>query len=194
MRQINTNKLITRNLRRVIIHADPVMGDYRYYLEWYNRAHEYVQQLAEYYKKDVKLVASAMAALSPQKSWAQNKKLIVDLAEGKKVGQIGQFVEMATKAWEGEGFSALSGPKIVNFALNLMGDLNCVTVDRIMCRAAGLVNIYGEPKIAPTIEQYQQIAECVLFVTDEYNMKFYSNYKPAQVQALIWCLERGSAD
>ncbi len=191
LRRRHTNKSIVGNLWRLVKDAKPT--EHESYLQWYEEAELFIVGLGMKHKTTSDRVAAACAALSPQKSWSQNKKLLVDLLEKREVKHITAFVEMAKNALE-IGFAALSGQKIISFALNLLGDRDTVTVDRIVCRAASIIDKHGNPKNSPTALEFVQVGECVRKVTELYNSKYRTEYKPAEIQALIWCLTRGKGD
>lgn len=187
----HTNKSIVTKLWALVKNAEP--SKHEGYLQWFDEAELFVVGLAMKHKTTSDRVAAACAALSPQRSWSQNKKLLVELLEKKEVKHISAFVEMAKNALE-LGFGALSGQKIISFALNLVGDRDTVTVDRIVCQAAAIIDKHGNPKNSPTELEFIQIGECIRKVTELYNSKWSTEYKPAEVQALIWCLTRGKGD
>jgi hypothetical protein len=74
--------------------------------------------------------------------------------------------------------------KIVNFARNLAGDLNAVTVDRWAHRVA----TNGERSDVPTGDLYRAIAEAYEIAA---SMRGVS---PATMQAATWVAVRGSAE
>lgn len=182
---------IEKRLWAIVKDKDP--DEHQDYLNWYDDACSMVYAYAEAYGHDVKHVAAATAALSCNSSWSRNKKALQELMEGAKVKHVGQVVEMATKALA-SGFEALSGPKVTSFALNLVGDRESVTVDRVMCFAAGLKKRDGTPKRTPSDADILDIGDAVTRVADRYNQKWGGDFKPAQIKALIWCLIKGGKE
>ena len=93
---------------------------------------------------------------------------------------------MAEKGIVG-GIATLKGKKTNAFARNLSGDLDAVTIDTWMIKAAGIVREPGKKKGINDTE-YNTLALALTKVADANNMP------PAVVQAIIWIQIRGKAD
>ena len=154
---------------------------------WYADAREIAVTVAERMSVSVETGAAIIAALSPRMPWTRNVTLALDMADGKPVRALGQSVRAAERAVslyrDGlDPLEALGGPKTNAFARNIAGDMDAVTVDVWMCRAAGL------DSDAPTVVQYREISAATAVLAREYGMS------PAAAQACIWTAVRGSAD
>jgi hypothetical protein len=140
------------------------------------------------YKDDSKLFADIIASLSPQqsvelnfrmantifKSWIKSERKI----DNKTLGQLSRYADLKCRkgnlkrAFKGQ---ALSGHKVKNFAKNLQGDFNAVTIDTHMASFADI----------STLKVYKKCA--YLAYTAKIRMIARDlNWKPCEVQASIW--------
>ena len=81
------------------------------------------------------------------------------------------------------GIEALNGQKTSSFAWNLAGDYDAVTIDVWMMRACG-----EDDQDAPRTVQYREMSAAVRRLARRHGMT------PAEMQALIWIIYRGSAE
>jgi hypothetical protein len=159
---------------------------------WYNKAlltcYEIKRQhdLVNQKDKPIECFVTALAALSPRKTWQQNVQQLIYLSRGQKVGHFGKQVAMAQSCFQ-SGFAGLTGRKIVSFALNILGDEYSVTVDTIVMQAAGLPAGHK-----PGDTQYDDVADAVIHTTDWWNRKHKTNASPRTIQSLIWIAYRGT--
>jgi hypothetical protein len=113
---------------------------------WYDIAREVAEALAAGTSYSVTQTAYAIAALSPNVSWAQNVATATIAVEGHKSG-------IRADRWGGPAYpenkskaerilngdlSALNGPKVTMFAEGILGNPEACTVDVWMQRAAGM--------------------------------------------------------
>lgn len=132
--------------------------------------------------------AAVVSAFSPQESWARNCLRAGIWAAGGDPRGLPMHMQAATRAL---GFArdgsdpvdALNGPKTNAFARNIDGDYDPVTIDKHMCAAADIT-----AKELGWVYVYEHMEDAVRAVAREYHVA------PAQMQAIIWVVWRGSAD
>lgn len=103
--------------------------------DFYSDALIFCQELANMSGYSVIEIAGALAALSPLKSWSQNKVLTIDAITGKKVKhtrvQVAKVDKILGSGMDvGEITTTLSGLKTMAFFRNIIGDDTVVTIDR----------------------------------------------------------------
>lgn len=146
---------------------------------WYSEAQAMAMQLSIRYNVSLEIAASVIAAFSPRTRWAQNVLNAEAFFNGDKVPALGNNIKMA-KAALSIGFDALKGAKTNAFARNIAGDMEKVTIDVWMIRAAGYDRLDANKTM------YTQMSNIVTELAVEYNVT------PAQLQALIWIVIRGN--
>jgi hypothetical protein len=170
-------------LRRRVESAS--LSDIMYANVWYGNARTIAERMVKLNPAyNLEIAAKSLAAFSPRVQWATNVRKALDFAVGAPVRGLRDHTRKAYLA-ERVGFDAIparTAPKTHNFARNIAGDMDAVTVDIWMCRAAEI------GRDDPTIRQYRAIADAVRTLAAEYNMT------PATMQALIWIVERGRAE
>ncbi len=194
-------KELCRNLRKQWRKVEPT--DTSEGLAWYPLAQGIVKQWSDHYRYSVDTVAAVVAAISPQVEWTRNLVIADDVLACRppsiggvlhtnlrkaerlrdtdyrstwtsaKVGEI--ETPWTLEARMLEQFKA--GPKVLNFARNLAGDMSAVTVDTHAFQCA-----LNDPLSTLTIRPitYQIVAECYALIADEVGVA------PAAFQAVLW--------
>ena len=139
--------------------------------EWYAKARS---KCVEFYvKHNVSMydTCGLFAIANINSSWEAVDKVAYNLWAYRKGMRV--CVDKVTRLFGGAYYSEIFSPnsKTYNFAMNLHGSLNLVTVDRHMFNAAG--TIHGKPAA-------RMIQSCVTELAARYNLQ------PAQAQAIIW--------
>jgi hypothetical protein len=142
--------------------------------KWYEEATEHAESIAWHLDSTVEVAACVIAAFSPRTSWTRNLQHAYKYAQGGTIPGLRIWTVMADASLT-QGFDALKGPKTNAFARNIAGDVDAVTIDVWMMRAAGLSG-----HDTPTVVQYRRIADAVRALAVELGMT------PRGVQALIW--------
>lgn len=153
---------------------------------WYVEGQSMCRELALEHGITLEQAATVLAAFSPMTPWDRNVFLATEFINGRKVATLGNNIRMAEKGIVG-GIDTLKGKKTNAFARNLSGDLDAVTIDTWMIKAAGIVREPGKKKGINDTE-YNTLALALTKVADANNMP------PAVVQAIIWIQIRGKAD
>lgn len=129
-----------------------------------------------------KQVAGVIAALSPLKSWSQNKRLTIDAVFGNKIGhtklQTGKAKAILSSFYpttaDIEGI--LSGTKTINFFLNIIDEKDAITIDRHAVNLALNRFVYsGLHNNAYTFFQ-----QCYMKAAEELGVK------PHELQSATW--------
>ncbi len=186
-------KELCRNLRKQWRKVEPT--DTSEGLAWYPLAQGIVKQWSEHYRYSVDTVAAVVAAISPQVEWNRNLVIADDvlacrppsiggvlhtnLRKAERLRDTDYRSELAAE-WDLttrmlEQFKA--GPKVLNFARNLSGDMSAVTIDTHAFQCA-----LADPLSTLTVRPitYQIVAECYALVADEVGVL------PAAFQAVLW--------
>jgi hypothetical protein len=178
-----TNVSILPALRRRVESA--TLSDIMHANVWYGNARTLAERMVNINPAyTVEIAATIIAAFSPRVRWETNVRKALAFTAGMRVRGLRDHTRKAHLA-ERIGFDAIpfrTAPKTHSFARNIAGDMDAVTVDIWMCRAAEI------GRDSPTIRQYRAIADAVRTLAAEYNMT------PATMQALIWIVERGRAE
>ena len=178
-----TTESILPALRRRV--ANATLSDIMYANAWYDAANCIAQRMVILNPAlTVEAAATIIAAFSPRVKWSHNIRKAFAFACGESVRGLSAHTRTAERAVT-MGFGAIdprTAPKTYNFARNIAGDYNAVTVDIWMCRAAEI------GRDDPTIRQYRAITDAVRTLATEHNMT------PAAMQALIWIVERGRSE
>lgn len=147
---------------------------------WYAEAQDIARELSIRYNEPLDRVACVIAAFSPRTTWAKNVLNAQNFLAGEPVGTLTNNLNMARNGLR-DGFSALKGRKTNSFAHNIAGYMNHVTVDVWMIRAAGYERLDANKGM------YDLISDVITELARDYCVT------PAQMQALIWIVVRGSA-
>lgn len=161
--------------------------------QWYREAHEICAVLSEHYKIPFEVVAGVMAVTSPQTNVTRNINLTTRLCASYRAGKlhtddfkyIPAFIEKAIKMLEsGKVFPHLRGDKVVSFYNNIIGNVDCVTLDVHMLNIAinGLSCTLDSNRMdyKVTGNAYTMIADILRLVSSEVGLK------PSELQALLW--------
>lgn len=148
---------------------------------WYSEAQDIAKSMSDLSGLTIEKCASILAAFSPRERWSTNVKYANQFISGGTPPTLTNNINMAYAAMV-NGFSALNGLKTNSFARNIAGDMDAVTIDVWMIRAAGLDGAKG---VNDT--QYRILTEIVRDLAVDYRMA------PAHIQALIWIIVRGNA-
>lgn len=160
-------------------------------LKWYARARAHALEIAEETGTKLSTTAEVISILSPFNRWSANLEQANALifahtyapdeeALAHAVSKIPftTFEANVTKALArlyGAKVLTPQSPKTYNFAQNIRGNLEPVTIDRWILRAIKY------PATSLTPKEYQEIEE----VFQEY-ARTRTDYKPAQLQAILW--------
>lgn len=157
---------------------------------WYPEAWATCRSISKSYSIAPERVAAIMAVTSPRARWQKNVAatyaIVEDafMPEHKRRSYYGILPANARKglvvANDRYYSRHVTGPKVSNFYLNILGHTQPVTVDAIMSKAAG----YGSDvnnKIRSEVEQAVYTLSDVLGMT------------PRDTQASVWIAFRGSA-
>jgi hypothetical protein len=161
--------------------------------EWYATAQESARIL---WPEDPARAAYVIAALSPRAQWKVNlawaAQVIYAARNGLECPAVSTTNNRAA-AWRiaTGGELTLNGPKVSRFARNIMGDMDCGTVDAWMLYAAhGRDNVakdaQGNPK-APTGKRYAMYENAIRRAAK------LEGTSAAMLQAIVWTVVRGSA-
>lgn len=166
-------------------------------LAWYGDALDVALQMTEL-DTDMSLeqAAAVLAALSPQTMWTQNVAAGLEYARSGRTiaGMLGSNYARAVRV------STLQDPvptlanhkrdilKMFNFARNILGDTDAVTIDRWAVKVALGTDRDDHELILSRRGVYDDLADCYRRAAAELGV-------PASaVQAVTWCQIRGKAD
>lgn len=172
-----------RRYARVIEGATPY--DISQACSWYSDAERQCEELAYQHEIPVAVACGVVAAWSPRMPWKRNLEVADAWLRGETGLGLGSSVVRARDVMRW-GISALdkpTSPKTYNFALNLFGDTDAVTIDVHMIRAAGI-----DDRDAPTRVQYREMVAAIRRLARRWRMQ------PRDMQALIWIMQRGRTD
>jgi hypothetical protein len=147
---------------------------------WYSEAQDIAKSMSNLSGLSIEKCASILAAFSPRERWTTNVKYANMFIQGGQPPALTNNINMAYAAMV-HGFDALNGLKTNSFARNIAGDMDAVTIDTWMVKAAGMDNRKGVNN-----SQYRILTEIVRDLAVDYRMA------PAHLQALIWIIVRGS--
>jgi hypothetical protein len=154
---------------------------------WYGEAHALAVELSENSRLTLAQAACVIAHLSPKVLWKKNAEAARALVyENRRLpGIMRACFDRASAAAGAPDPLDTFGPdakKTRSFALNIMGDVHEVTVDVWIARAVGV----SEAQLK-RVGIYEAIAHQFRLAAKRYGMD------PAQVQAIVWIVVRGSA-
>jgi hypothetical protein len=158
--------------------------------EWYPNAWKHCIDAAKWYNVTPERVAAMLAVTSPRARWSKNVEATIMLLQDmhrpeykrrKSYGILGKNAAKGMIVANDRYYSRhVTGPKVTNFYLNILGHTEPVTVDSIMSKAAG----YGSDvnnKIRMEVVEACHTLGSVL------------DLSPRDTQAAIWIAYRGSA-
>jgi hypothetical protein len=158
--------------------------------DWYWEANAICQDIADEYNKPIEIVVGVCAALSPQKSWDENTKLLKSYMYDAKSfkGHVGKIVSKAhiitmytNNYKDRKAFieRILNGDKIVNFFNNILNpyDRSYVCIDRHHLQLA--TQNYKLTRITP--KQYTFIKEETINFANDVGLI------PCELQGILWC-------
>lgn len=156
---------------------------------WYKAAKQECLNIAKKHGVDINRVIFSVAALSPQLKWEVNIKTANSVIEGKTriAGVYPANIEKAihilndSDDWR----KWLSGPKVENFARNISGDEDCVTVDTWAWR---IWNNPADVRAKPRKIDHEQVE------ADYQKAAEILGIKPAELQAVTWVVIRRYAN
>ena len=154
--------------------------------DWYECAHNFAKNNT---KNEVELskFIGVIAALSPLKSWSQNKTLAYEVYNGKKTGHMVQFINKALNILNSDGkdctiLDILKGNKISSFYLNIryFNDFQHVTIDRHALSIALGHKITNIEYSGITSKQYNFFVQCYIFTAKSLKIN------PLLLQSSTW--------
>lgn len=157
---------------------------------WYPRAYGICKDMSKRYDITPERAAAIMAVTSPRARWQKNVEAtlaIIEDARKPKHKQRSSYGILGANAAKGilvandRYYSRhVTGPKVTNFYLNILGHVEPVTVDAIMSKAAG----YGSDVNNGLRNRIEYAVESVADVL---------SMSPRDTQAAVWIAFRGSA-
>ena len=157
---------------------------------WYPEAWNHCLSVSKEYGVSAQRVAAVLAVTSPRARWSKNVEatysivadsFIPDYMRQSSYGILGANARKGTQVMTDRYYSKLvTGEKVSNFYLNILGHTQPVTVDSIMSYAAG----YGSDV---TKKIRSEVTEACHSLADVFGMT------PRDTQAAVWISYRGSA-
>ena len=152
---------------------------------WYPRAHTLMRKWSEIHRRSVMNVACITSALSPQVRWEQNLILAADVLDGAPAASqacLHVNWRKAERIRDERLESVLNklpyGPKVTNFAANLSGDYDAVTVDTHAAQIA-----LGSPQANGRLDRFPDYAPFVAAYTLAARQL---HMRPSELQAITW--------
>ena len=186
--KISTHQ-IKHNITRTLKKATP--QNIEAGLSWYAKARANAREIAEENGRTLEEIADVISILSPFNRWHSNLDQASALTfahtfapdEDKLAEAISKIpfttfennVVKALARLEGAKVLTPQSRKTYNFAQNIRGNLELVTIDRWILRAIN----YPASQLTP--KEYDQIES----IFQDY-ARTRTQYKPAQLQAIIW--------
>lgn len=178
--------------------VDRILGVYdraTYKDDWYQEANMFAQELAYRYvfiggrtdsfKQSVAKVCGIIAALSPLKSWEENKRITITFLRDGKANHTPTFNKKAQDILDSDGqadtiATILNGNKITSFFLNILNPQTsqAVTIDRHAVSIA--LDEYVTDNYAMTQNQYNFFQNCYRVAAQ------MRGVRPLQMQAVTW--------
>ncbi len=153
--------------------------------EWYPRANSIMRQWSKLHDRSIMNVSCLTSALSPQLRWENNLILAADVLDGApRASQacLGANWRKAERIRDENLESVLNkfpyGPKVTNFAANLAGDYDAVTVDTHASQIA-----LGSPQANGKLDTFAHYAPYVAAYTLAARRL---NMAPSALQAITW--------
>ena len=158
--------------------------------DWYPAAWRHCIDMGKWYDVTPERVAAVMAVTSPRARWSKNllatEQILQDMHRPayKRRPSYGILTKNAVKGMlvaNDRYYSRhVTGPKVTNFYLNILGHTDPITVDAIMGKAAG----YGSDI---RTHMRTEIEAAVRSLSDVLGIS------PRDTQAAVWIAYRGSA-
>lgn len=152
-------------------------------LAWYDDARSLANDMADMGNVSFDQACCIIAAYSIRRDWKTNERFSREFAAGGRPKVMRSIDKIIDNIMEyDDPFTALNGDKTNSFAKNIAGDMEAVTLDVWMIRAAGL-----DPTKSLNKTQYKDISH---ILKTEAAM---AGYLPAVFQALVWIVIRGGS-
>lgn len=188
----NFNTTVRSTVARLLKHYDECKWPLNYDgLDWYGDAQKRVSELAEKASVSTEVAAAVVAHLSPKNHWRKNMNYAeILLLQGENPPYLGRQVRSARAAMAStEPLLTLRGPKVTNFALNLLGVKDVVTVDGwAVLAAVGTDTGLNLENMLKRVGSYAALEHCYKVAAAK------RNCHPCDFQAVVWCKVRGKAD
>lgn len=175
---VYTKTCVDNIVKLALKHGNPSDRD------WYMHAHAYAQELADRHNTSTIIAAGVIAALSPQKSWTENKRLANQFLAGNERGHTGANLAKAKQIKQGgncleEICDILHGLKTSSFFINitLPTAYKAVTIDRHAVEIALNKKLDNH---AMTVNQYTFFSNCYTIAAKRLGLY------PHQIQAITW--------
>jgi hypothetical protein len=161
--------------------------------DWYSDAHYFCIVLAKEYGLKVSTVSGVVAALSPLRTWEQNKLLAISLINSGTCGHMGTFVGKARAILENDYSNTdekilgmLGGQKICSFYLNILypNSAQNITIDRHALSISLGYWITEEDYRGITPNQYAFFSQCFVVAAAKRNIH------PLLMQSSTWVIWR----
>ena len=154
--------------------------------DWYESAHNFAKNNTSNEVELSKFIG-VIAALSPLKSWNQNKSLAYDVYNGKKSGHMPVFIGKALNILNSNGkdytiLDILKGNKISSFYLNIryFNDFQHITIDRHALSIALGHKITDMEYAGMTTKQYNFFVQCYIYTAKSIGVN------PLLLQSATW--------
>lgn len=156
--------------------------------DWYADAKNFAKQLSVKYQISIVKVAKVIAALSPRQRWETNKKMaelcIASWSSNLERPKVHVFSAMSNTAYailDEKPFNL--GPKVANFAANILGYDALVTVDSLAISIPlGLYEYAGSYKFKQPV--YQFVESLYIHAAQVVGVS------PSKMQAITWVVCR----
>lgn len=155
--------------------------------QWYPLHTQLVIRLSRDWYVSEEHAAAVLSHLSPRVQWDKAIAAAPVILSGQRPsGILGDRIEACQQALRAvDPLTTFGGPKTRNFYLNLIGDLDAVTVDVWAWRIA-----LGEHdvKVESRAGVYDAVAHCYRLAAAKRGVR------PSTMQAATWCALRGRSD
>jgi hypothetical protein len=173
------------------VYYEGTEAEYQMGREWYPKAQKIVSEWSDSYNVTEDTVACVIAAISPQCDWVRNLIIADDILAERQpsIGGIWKNIGKAHRLLMSDGGLHTvaermremfpSGPKVKNFALNLSGHMDAVTVDAHALQAA----LY-DPLVTKGLHTsaYNEVASIYREAAERVGLD------PATFQATVWVI------
>lgn len=151
--------------------------------DWYKEANQLANKWSIKYKIELPKVCGVIAALSPLKSWDENKRISEAFIKGNRRGHTNLFISKAASILDTDTNieSILRGSKIVSFYRNILQP-DCdkfITIDRHSLSIAVGLKMTDE-SMKMTAPQYNFFVACYRELAKELNIS------PVLLQSTTW--------
>ncbi len=154
-------------------------------LNWYPEANEFAQILSNKFNVELIKVCGIISALSPLKSWDENKRIAESFLSTGKSYHTKVMTKKCNDILNSNGTieeitEILKGNKITSFFLNIYDqNYNGVTIDRhAICLAVG--EVLNDDSLQLSLNQYNFFVNCYRISAQKLGVQ------PHQVQAVTW--------